>query len=163
MNVESLWRRLLLTEDDPVLAALRVALGAVILPHGAQKLFGWFGGYGFAGTMDYFTSTVGVAAPLGVLAILAESVGGIALLAGIFSRPAALGVGAVMVVAALTVHRPYGFFIDWFGTQGGQGVEYFVAMGALAAVVVAKGGGRWSLDRALTRPAPAPAPAPRPA
>ncbi len=108
---------------DSLTLALRLTLGLVILPHGAQKLLGWFGGYGFRGTMGYFTGTLGIPYALGLLAIVAESLGALALVAGLLTRPAALGIGIVMAVAALTSHRRHGFFMNWFGTQAGEGYE----------------------------------------
>lgn len=125
----------------------RLALGAMILPHGLQKAFGAFGGYGFSGTMAYFTDTLGIPWILGLAAILAETVGGIALLVGFASRLSAAAVGITLAVAMLTVHAKNGFFMNWFGNQPGEGVEFFVLALALAAIVCVDGGGRFSLDR----------------
>lgn len=129
-------------------AIARVALGVVILPHGAQKLLGWFGGYGFAGTMKYFTESLHLPWVLGFAAILAETLGGVALLAGFASRLAAAALAAVFATAAL-VHWPHGFFANWFGNQKGEGIEYFLLGLALAAIVVVHGGGAASVDHAL--------------
>lgn len=134
---------------DLVLLALRFTLGAVVVAHGAQKLLGWFGGYGFKGTMDYFTKTLGFPALLGFLAIVAEFFGSLSLVAGLFTRVAALGVGIVLLTAAYTVHRRNGFFMNWFGNQEGEGVEYFVLAAAIVLVLLVAGGGTWSLDHAL--------------
>ncbi len=134
---------------DLVLLALRFTLGAVVVAHGAQKLLGWFGGYGFKGTMDYFTRTLGFPALLGFLAIVAEFFGSLSLVAGLFTRVAALGVGIVLLTAAYTVHRRNGFFMNWFGNQEGEGVEYFVLAAAIVLVLLVAGGGTWSLDHAL--------------
>src|SRR5690606_25131814 len=110
--------RVLATDGDVAPAIARVALGLVILPHGAQKVLGWFGGYGFAGTYGYMTTELGVPGVLAVLAILAESAGAFALIAGVGSRVAALGIAAVMLVAIGMVHLPHGFFMNWTGAQG---------------------------------------------
>ena len=126
-------------------------MGAAILPHGAQKLLGWFGGYGFAGTMNWFTQTMHVPWLLGFAAILAETLGGLALIAGFASRFAAIALGAVFVTAVALVHAQHGFFVNWFGNQKGEGVEYFVLGLALAAIVAIYGGGAASVDRAITR------------
>ena len=142
--------RLLATTNSGLFFFLRVVLAVVILPHGLQKLFGWFGGFGFAGTMGYFTDTLGVPWMFGFAAILAETLGALLLLVGLLSRLAAFGIGAVMVTAALTVHLPNGFFMNWFGNQAGEGVEFFVLATALAVAVVVGGGGAWSVDRYLT-------------
>ncbi len=139
---------MLRTDDDYVALALRVVLAVVIFPHGAQKLLGWWGGLGFEGTMGYFSS-LGIPTVFGLLAIAAEFFGAIGLLLGLLGRVAAFGVGAVMLTAALMVHLPYGFFANWFGNQQGEGVEYFILGVALAAAVVVKGSGAFSLDRVL--------------
>jgi putative oxidoreductase len=152
-------RKLLYTQHDLTLVLLRIVLGVVILPHGLQKLFGWLGGYGFAGTMDYFGS-LGIPALFGLLAIIAESFGGLALIAGFLTRIAAFGIGSVMFVAAFMVHLPNGFFMNWFGNQQGEGVEYFILAIGLALVLVIRGAGAWSLGRLLMERVPD---APRPA
>jgi putative oxidoreductase len=143
-------KRILTTEPRWTLLVLRLTLGLMILPHGAQKLLGWFGGYGFAGTMGYFTDTLGIPYAFGLLAIIAEFFGGLALLAGLFTRPAALGVGATMLVAMLTVHARFGFFMNWSGSQQGEGIEFFLLAIGIAVALVIGGGGRYAADRALT-------------
>ena len=142
-------RRLLATDASAGPAIARLALGAMILPHGAQKLLGWFGGYGFEGTMGFFTGTLGIPWILALAAILAEFFGGLALLAGIGVRLAAAAVGAVMAVAMVTVHWQHGFFMNWFGNQKGEGIEFFLLALALAAIGVVHGGGGFSIDRVL--------------
>lgn len=128
---------------------MRVVLGAAILPHGAQKLFGWFGGYGFTNTLHWFTDTMHVPWILGFAAIAAETVGGLALLVGFATRLAAGALGVVFLTAALLVHARHGFFINWFGNQKGEGIEYFLLGLTLVVVLVVQGGGAASLDRAL--------------
>lgn len=141
--------RILATDGDVRSTIARVALGLVMLPHGLQKTLGWFGGHGFSGTYGFFTGSMGVPGPLAVAAILAESLGALALIAGVGSRVAALGVAAVMAVAIGTVHLGHGFFMNWTGAQGGEGFEYHLLALALAAIVVVKGGGKASVDRLL--------------
>ena len=145
-------KRLTGTTDDLSLTILRVTLGAVMFPHGAQKVLGWFGGYGFGPTLDAFTTQMGIPAPLALLAFAAEFLGGLGLIAGLFGRVAAFGVLSVMSVAA-TMHLQNGFFMNWTGTQGGEGYEYHLLAGALALAVIIKGSGAWSLDRLLSRDA----------
>lgn len=150
MQLNSLLSALLATGDSFAPLFLRLSLGIMILPHGLQKTLGWFGGYGFQGTMGYLTHTVGAPWIFALLAILAESVGGVMLLAGVGTRVAALGVGGVMVVAAAQ-HRANGFFMNWFGHQKGEGVEFhLLALGMVLALLVL-GGGKWSVDAALAR------------
>jgi putative oxidoreductase len=130
---------------------LRVTLGLVIFPHGAQKLLGWFGGYGFAGTMGFLTGTVGLATPLALLVIMAEFFGSLALIAGLFSRAAAVGIATVMVGAIATVHAPNGFFMNWTGQQAGEGFEYHILVIGMALAILIQGSGRLSVDRILAR------------
>ncbi len=141
--------RLFATDDALAPGLARVALGAVILPHGLQKTLGLFGGYGFEGTMGFFTETMGLPWIVGFLVIAIESVGALALLAGFASRLAALGVAAVMTGAVLTSHLAHGFFMNWDGSAAGEGFEYHLLALALAAIVVIGGGGRASIDRHL--------------
>jgi putative oxidoreductase len=147
------WSAALATDADAAAAVARIALGVMILPHGLQKTLGWFGGFGFTGTMSYFTETMGIALPLAFLAIAAESLGGVALIVGLGGRLAAMGVGTVIVVAALTSHVQNGFFMNWFGTSpaGAEGWEFHLLAAALALVVVLRGSGALSLDRELLR------------
>ena len=128
----------------------RVALGVVMLPHGLQKLLGWFGGYGFTNTMNWFTGTMNVPWIFGFAAIMAESVGAVALIAGVGTRVAAAGVGAVFLTAVTMVHAQFGFFMNWDGAQKGEGLEYFILALALVAIVLIRGGGAASVDRRLT-------------
>lgn len=136
------------TERDGALTVLRIAAGLMIWPHGAQKLLGLFGGYGVEGTLGFFTS-MGIPPFLGWAAILAEFFGGIALVTGLLTRPAALGVLATLAVAALTVHLPNGFFMNWSGQQKGEGIEFFLLALPVLGVVAWKGAGAWSVDRFL--------------
>lgn len=146
----SAWlRRVLATRSDITPTIARVTLGLVMFPHGAQKVFGWFGGDGWSGTYGYFTAALGVPAPIAVLAILTEFFGAIALVAGVGSRIAALGISGIMLVAAGLVHLPNGFFMNWAGAQAGEGFEYHLLALALAAIVIVKGGGRASVDARL--------------
>lgn len=138
----------LATTSSPVYTILRIALGVVVFPHGAQKLLGWWGGWGFDGTMSWFAS-IGIPAFLGILAIAADFAGALALIAGIGTRVAAFGIGVNMLVATLMVHLPNGFFMNWSGTQKGEGFEFHILAFAMAVALVIGGAGRWSIDRAL--------------
>ncbi len=141
--------RVAATTDDPSALPLRLALGIMILPHGIQKVFGIWGGYGIAGTLSAFAQ-MGIPRALGALDILAELLGGIALILGLGTRIAALAVGAVMAVAVLMVHLPNGFFMNWMGNQKGEGIEFhLLALGSAIALLV-KGGGLWSIDRKIS-------------
>ena len=128
----------------PVIA--RLTLGIVMFPHGAQKVLGWFGGYGFSGTMNFFTQQMHIPAPLAFLAIAAEFAGSIGLIVGCLSRVAAFGIATNMVVAIATVHAANGFFMNWYGNQKGEGFEYHLLAIGLALIVMVYGAGKASLD-----------------
>src|SRR5262245_33559084 len=142
--------RVLATEPDWGSTVARIVLGLVMLPHGAQKLLGWFGGYGWTGTLGFLTGKVGLPAPIAALVILIESLGALALVAGVAGRVMSAGVAAVMLGAVATVHLGNGFFMNWTGTQGGEGFEYHLLALGLSAVVMISGSGAASVDRALT-------------
>lgn len=139
------------TDQSTTRFAQRLVLAAVMLPHGAQKLLGWFGGGGFSGTMEYFTGPGGLPWLVALLVILAESIGALALLTGFLSRVTALGIAAVMIGAIATVHAKVGFFMNWTGAQGGEGFEYHLLALALALPIVVLGGGRFSIDGVIAR------------
>jgi len=142
--------RLVATGPDPSGVVLRLALAVAIFPHGAQKMLGWFGGAGFAGTVGGFEQYFGIAAPLAVLAILTEFFAPLALATGTFARLAGLALAVDMAVAA-RFHLANGFFMNWFGNQAGEGVEYHILAIGLALALVLRGAGRWSVDRWLAR------------
>lgn len=147
----SLIARIARTDDAVAPLIARVALGAVIFPHGAQKALGWFGGYGFEGTMGFLTGQVGLPYLVALLVIAIEFLGAIALVVGALGRLAALGVAAVMTGAVVTSHLANGFFMNWTGQQAGEGFEFHLLAIALAAVVMVAGSGRASVDRAIAR------------
>ncbi len=140
-----MFKKLLQTDDDTATLILRVLLGVVFFPHGMQKLFGWFGGYGFSGTYGFFIGS-GIPAIFAVLAILAEGLGSLGLLTGFLTRVSALGIGTNMVVAVLMIHHKFGFFMNWDGKQPGEGIEYHILVIAIALALIIKGGGKWSID-----------------
>ena len=139
------------TNQDSAALIARVMLGIVMFAHGAQKTLGWFGGYGFSGTMNHFTSNMHIPAVFAFLAIMAESVGALALIVGVASRVAAFGIAVVMVVAVATGHAANGFFMNWFGNQKGEGFEYHLLALALSLIVIIHGGGRASVDAVVAR------------
>ena len=143
-------RAIFRTDDDASALIARLALGIVILPHGLQKLLGMFGGAGFTATVDYFVSS-GLPAFLAVLIIIGEALGSLGLILGFLSRVAALGITIIMLGAILTVHIKFGFFMNWAGTQAGEGFEFHILAIGLALVVLIKGGGLWSVDASITK------------
>ena len=138
------------TDGTLIPLVLRLALVIVIFPHGAQKALGWFGGHGFAGTMGYFRSQ-GIPMVFGLLAIAAEFLGSLGVAVGLLTRVAAFGIACVMLVAILTVHRPYGFFMNWFGNKKGEGFEFHLLALGIAIALILGGGGRWSIDSLIAR------------
>ena len=132
------------------LLVIRLALGVVFFAHGAQKVFGWFGGNGLRATIDAFRQYLGIPAVATVLAALIECFGGLALIVGFLARPAALGLIAVMLVAIAKVHWPHGFFINFQNTPNrGHGFEFNFLLAAAALAVVLGGAGLWSVDRMI--------------
>jgi putative oxidoreductase len=146
-----MFRKLINTTDDPVISVLRLALGVVFFAHGAQKALGWFGGYGFTGTMSFFTQQMHIPAPFAFLAICAEFFGGIGLLIGFLGRVAAFGIACNMVVAVVMIHWHFGFFANWSGIQKGEGYEYHLLAIAIALAIMTRGSGAFSADRALSK------------
>jgi putative oxidoreductase len=126
-------------------------LGIVIFPHGAQKVLGWFGGGGIGGTIAFFDQAFGIPAFLTILVMIAEFFGSLGLIVGFLTRIAAAGIGLVMLGAVFILHIKIGFFMNWAGTQQGEGFEYHIlALGIVIALLLA-GGGRASLDGVLQR------------
>lgn len=143
-------RKILATSDSVPLLVARLALGCVFFPHGAQKMLGWFGGAGFSGQMAGFEHA-GVPALFAFLAIMAEFLGSIGLILGFLSRIAAFGIACNMLVAIVKVHAPNGFFMNWTGTQRGEGFEFHILAIGIALAIMIGGAGAASIDRALTR------------
>jgi putative oxidoreductase len=137
------------TDADWVITIVRVVLGVVFFAHGAQKALGWFGGPGLRSTVRVFQEQLRIPAPLALLSVAAEFLGGVGLIIGLLSRIAALGIAAVMIVALAAVHLKFGFFMNWFGEQKGHGIEYHLLVLALALTIIIKGAGAFSLDQVL--------------
>jgi len=142
-------RKLIATDGAAATTILRLVLGIVFFAHGAQKMLGWFGGYGFTGTMGFFTGTMHIPAFFAFLAIAAEFFGGLGLILGLLTRVAAFGIAVNMLVAIVTVHSQFGFFANWMGTQKGEGYEYHLLVLAICTALMIKGGGAASVDRTL--------------
>jgi putative oxidoreductase len=143
-------KKLMQTDDDAGMLIVRLALGIVIFPHGAQKLLGWFGGSGFAGTLQFFTSNLGLPAVVVFLVILAEFFGALGLITGFLGRVGAFGVLCVMLGAIFMVHLPNGFFMNWYGNQKGEGFEYHLLAIGMALAIMVKGSGAFSIDRSMS-------------
>lgn len=146
-----MFKNLIRTKADISVCLLRVMLGVIFFPHGAQKALGWFGGYGFKATMSHFTENMHIPAIFALLAILSEFLGSIALIFGFLTRLAAFGIASVMVVAISMVHAHNGFFMNWSGTQKGEGIEYHLLVLAIAVALMIKGAGSFSIDRKISK------------
>jgi putative oxidoreductase len=133
---------------------IRVMLGIVMLPHGAQKLLGWFGGFGFAGTMGFFTEQMHIPAAIAFLVIMGESFGSLGLILGFLTRFIAASYVLIMLGAIAMVHWPNGFFMNWSGKQAGEGFEYHLLVIGISLALLIAGGGKWSVDGAIAKKLP---------
>jgi putative oxidoreductase len=147
---EVLMKVLYRTESNSALLFVRLALGIVMFPHGAQKALGWFGGGGLSATVEMFAQG-GMPAPMVWLLIAIEFLGSIFLIAGFMTRIAAFGIGGAMAICAMANHVQNGFFMNWFGQQQGEGFEFHILVVGMALALVIKGGGLLSVDRFLGR------------
>jgi putative oxidoreductase len=146
-------RKLIATDNDVATAIVRLVLGVIFFAHGAQKMLGWFGGYGFTGTMGFFTGVMHIPALFAFLAIAAEFFGGLGLIFGFLTRIAALGISFNMIVAVAMVHHHFGFFMNWTGAQKGEGYEYHLLVFAITTFLMIRGAGAASIDWILSSPA----------
>ncbi|APG24712.1 DoxX family protein [Syntrophotalea acetylenica] len=139
------------TDNNTASLVLRIVLGCVFFPHGAQKALGWFGGHGMDATIGFLTATFGIPVLLAYLVIAAEFLGAMALLIGFLTRFAAFGLFAVMTGALWLVHWQNGFFMNWSGNQPGEGIEYHLLVMGMTLALMIRGGGRASIDQLLSR------------
>jgi len=142
--------KLIATDNDTATTILRLALGVIFFAHGAQKMLGWFGGYGFTGTMGFFTGVMHIPAVFAFLAIAAEFFGGLGLIFGLLTRVASFVILCDMIVAVALVHHQFGFFMNWTGAQKGEGYEYHLLLLAASALLMIRGAGAASVDRLLS-------------
>src|ERR1700693_4661429 len=145
-------RKLIATDNDTATTILRLVVGVIFFAHGAQKMLGWFGGYGFTGTMGFFTGVMHMPAPFAFLAIAAEFFGGLGLILGLLTRVAAFGIFCNMLVAVAMVHHHFGFFMNWTGTQKGEGFELQTLALGITVFLMMRGAGAASADRLLSSP-----------
>ena len=150
-----MFRKLFATDSNQATAILRLALGVIFFAHGAQKTLGWFGGHGFSASMGFFTGVSHIPAPFAFLAIAAEFLGSLGVLLGFLTRIAAFGITVNMLVAIAMVHRSFGFFMNWTGTQKGEGFEYHLLVLAITVFLMIRGAGAFSADRAIMTASPA--------
>jgi len=145
-----MFRKFLKTDNDAAALVMRLTVAIVFFAHGAQKVLGWFGGYGASATIQGF-SKMGLPPAITVLVMAAELGGSLLLLVGFLTRLGALAIGCVMAAATLMVHSKVGFFMNWAGMQKGEGFEYHLLALGLCLALLIKGGGALSVDQALSR------------
>jgi putative oxidoreductase len=137
------------TNNDFTGLILRLTLGLILLPHGAQKMLGLFGGYGFTGTMGFFTETMHLPWIIGFLVIFIEFIGALALITGFASRIWSVLTILLFTGIILTSHLDNGFFMNWFGNQKGEGYEYHLLIIGLSLALFVNGSGKYSIDKKL--------------
>lgn len=149
--MKNLIQNILATHPNPGYSLARLTLGLVLFPHGAQKLLGLFGGYGYSGTMDLLTTHLGLPAIVAFCVILIEFFGSLSLILGFLSRFWALSIAGMFVGIILTTQLQHGFFMNWFGNQAGEGYEYSLLVIGLALAIVVNGSGKFSIDRLISK------------
>ncbi|NER17572.1 DoxX family protein [Spongiivirga citrea] len=143
-------KKLLTTHPNIGFSIARLTLGLVIFPHGAQKLLGLFGGYGYSATMESFTTQMGLPSMVAFSVIMIEFFGSISLVLGFFSRFWAVSI-AGMFMGIITTQLENGFFMNWYGNQAGEGYEFSLLVIGLALTIVVNGGGKWSMDHLISK------------
>lgn len=144
--MNALLKKLMSTEAGFAPLALRIPIGIIYMAHGSQKLFGWFGGYGLEGTGQWMAS-IGIE-PGVLMAFLAgsgEFFGGLLLLIGLLTRPAAFVTAFAMIVAILSVHIGNGLFV------ANNGYEFGLALLAASVSLLISGAGKASLDSSISQ------------
>jgi len=139
------------TNHDWTGLIIRLTTGLVLFPHGAQKMLGWFGGPGFAGEMHHLTNVAQLPSLVAVLVIFIEFFGSLSLIAGLASRIWAMAFIGLFTGIILVAHKDFGFFMNWFGHQKGEGFEYHLLIIGLSIATMVNGSGRYALDGAILK------------
>ncbi|MBF2709619.1 DoxX family protein [Flavobacterium soyangense] len=137
------------TNNDLTGLVTRLTLGLILFPHGAQKMLGMFGGYGFTGTMGFFTNTMHLPWIIGFLVIIIEFIGVVSLIVGFASRIWSVLTIVLFLGIIFTSHLDNGFFMNWFGNQKGEGYEYHLLIIGLSIATLINGSGKYSVDERL--------------
>ena len=143
--------KLFKTNENTAATIIRIVLGVILFPHGAQKLLGWFGGYGFDGTMGFLTGTAGLPWIIAFLVIILEFFGALALIFGFATRLVSAGFIALFAGIIFTSHASNGFFMNWSGQLPGEGYEYHLLVIGMSLALLVNGAGKWSVDHALQK------------
>ncbi|MEJ0032798.1 MAG: DoxX family protein [Bacteroidota bacterium] len=128
---------------------LRMTAGLIMLPHGLQKSFGLFGGFGFKASMEYFTGTMRLPWIISLMVVVIETLGPLGLIFGVFARIWALALIIVMIGAIITTTAKNGLFMNWYGTQNGEGFEYHLLFIGICVAILFCGSGRFSVDEIM--------------
>jgi len=144
-------KKIFQTNESNASTIIRIVLGLILFPHGAQKMLGWFGGYGFNGTMGFLTSTAGLPWIMAFLVIAIEFFGAIALIVGFATRIVAVGIISLFTGIIATSHLQNGFFMNWYGNLKGEGYEFHLLIIGMAIALLVNGAGKWSVDYALQK------------
>jgi putative oxidoreductase len=144
-------KKIFQTNESNASTIIRIVLGLILLPHGAQKMLGWFGGYGFNGTMGFLTGTAGLPWIMAFLVIAIEFFGAIALIVGFATRIVAVGIISLFTGIIATSHLQNGFFMNWYGNLKGEGYEFHLLIIGMAIALLVSGAGKWSIDYALQK------------
>jgi len=144
-------KKIFQTNESNISTIIRIVLGLIIFPHGAQKMLGWFGGYGFNGTMGFLTGTAGLPWIIAFLVIAIEFFGAIALIVGFATRIVAVGIISLFTGIIATSHLQNGFFMNWYGNLKGEGYEFHLLIIGMAIALLVSGAGKWSVDYALQK------------
>lgn len=149
--MKKLIHTLLSTQSNIGFSISRLTLGLVLFPHGAQKMLGLFGGFGFTWTLEFFSQQMGLPTIVGLSVITIEFFGSMSLILGLLSRFWALAFMGLFMGIIFTSQWQHGFFMNWFGNQEGEGFEYSILIIGLALSTLINGSGEYSLDNILTK------------
>jgi putative oxidoreductase len=149
--MKNLFRTLVKTNPNIGFSIARLTLGLVIFPHGAQKLLGLFGGYGYSATIEMFTTQMGLPSMVAFSVIMIEFFGSISIVLGLFSRFWAISLAGMFTGIIITTQLEHGFFMNWYGNQAGEGYEYSLLVIGLALSVIINGSGKWSFDTLISK------------
>lgn len=147
-------KQIFLTNKSLQATIIRLTLGLVILPHGAQKALGIFDGFGFEGTMDYFTNVVHLPYVIGLIVIATEFIGSISIILGFATRIWSSLMICVFIGIVYTTHWDAGFFMDWFGQNpkpNNEGFEFDLLILGMSISLVWSGAGSYSIDRIMAQ------------
>ncbi len=139
------------TDENWSQLVTRLTLGSVLFPHGAQKMLGLFGGYGFSATIEAFTTQMQLPWIIAFLTILIEFLGAILLIVGFASRVWSLAIAFLFMGIIFTTQIEHGFFMNWFGAQKGEGYEFSLLIIGLSISTLLNGSGKLSIDNLVVK------------